>query len=208
MIARWWRLQATREWDGQRCLPDRERPLRLDHRLCSRRHDSTNMMWSARVGNTLPLLSPETCAMPFTQTFVGGVIVAVVATLVSLAIQKGFFEREPANSSLVPSQQERARAADEQRQHESARTERARANAIAEREGLARIGADAEAQKQQRRRDAMRAAEEEALAKARRAKAYRDQNGGCDLGWRPQCMVARSTSGEVLADYGCSCVAD
>jgi hypothetical protein len=80
--------------------------------------------------------------------------------------------------------------------------------------------ADATAEAEARRRAELRAAEEAAAAQrrmraaaqaerdenARRAAEWRAANGGCDPGWRQQCMSVGSSGGGPRQTLGCSCV--
>jgi hypothetical protein len=83
---------------------------------------------------------------------------------------------------------------------------KAKADAAAEAEARrsAELRAAEEAATTQRRMRA--AAQAERDEKGRRAAEWRAKNGGCDPGWRQQCMTVGSSGGGPRQTLGCSCV--
>ncbi len=85
---------------------------------------------------------------------------------------------------------------------------------------LIKAKADAEAREDARRLAALQAKEDAAAAERRsraaaqaerdahfrRAEAWRAANGGCDIGYRQQCMSVGSSGGGPRQSLGCSCV--
>lgn len=158
---------------------------------------------------------------------VRGIIGLAFAFIGSLLIGQGpsiviNFGSPPAGETrhplLNPGQGQSQRAAEDERRkaEEKQRQEDAKLAEIQRREAAAR----GEAEAQQRKLEAIRAAEEVEAAKrrlraaaeaereekARKAAAWRAANGGCDPGWRQQCMTVGSSGGGSRQVIGCSCV--
>jgi len=128
---------------------------------------------------------------------------------------------DPAAEELLKLERENAireaqRKRDEAREAEARRQAEVRRAELKRQEELARVEAERErlrleaAKAQEAVEEARRRRREALLAEQRRkeeyAREYRARNGGCDPGWRRQCVTVGPSGGGPQQNIGCACV--